>query len=500
MIQDRRKKEEATLKSKNKNTGLSEDDKKLDKDDVVVVDSEISRKNVVATGVGNAMEWFDFGIYSYSATTIGMVFFPEMSGPVQLVYTFTAFAAAFLIRPIGGMFFGSLGDKIGRKKTLAITLIVMALATLSIGLIPGYNSIGIAAPILLMVARLVQGFSTGGEYSGAMTFLSESTPDKKRGSITSGLEVGTLIGYIAGSGVVTLLTFLLSSEAMTSWGWRIPFIIAAPIGLIGFYLRSRLEESPAFEAMKSQKSEENKKVSTKDLLTKHWKVLIIALLVIFFYNIVNYTVLTYMPSHLNSVLDFGESKGLLVILIVMVLMVPLVLVMGSLGDRFGNKKVILSGLITLILLSYPAFALMDTGNFWFAFIGVMIIAVSLTTFQGTMPSLLPSLFFTSVRYRGLSITYNLSTAIFGGTAPALISWMVSKTGSSMAPSYYIIFASIIGFFVMTFLVKDTSGKSLRGSAPTVENKQEKQDVVDEPEEALWWKDEQTEETPEESHP
>ena len=174
---------------------------KLHKDDITLVDSKVARKAVVATGLGNAMEWFDFGIYSYLAATIGKVFFPEMTGSAQLVYTFATFAIAFLVRPVGGMFFGMLGDRLGRKKILAVTLVLMALATLSIGLIPSYSSIGITAPILLLVARLVQGFSTGGEYSGAMTFIAESTPDKKRGIMASGLEVGTLVGYIFQSGM-----------------------------------------------------------------------------------------------------------------------------------------------------------------------------------------------------------------------------------------------------------------------------------------------------------
>ena len=206
---------------------------------------------MVTTGIGNAMEWFDFGIYSYLAPTIGKVFFPDLTGTMQLVYSFATFAVAFLVRPIGGVF-GMLGDRIGRKKVLAITLIMMALATLSIGLIPSYASIGGTATVLLLVARLFQGFSTGGEYAGAMTFIAESTPDKRRGVMSSGLEVGTLVGYITAASLVTLLTYTLGPDNMVEWGWRIPFIGAAPVGFIGFYLRRRLGETPAFEAMKSQ--------------------------------------------------------------------------------------------------------------------------------------------------------------------------------------------------------------------------------------------------------
>ncbi len=170
---------------------------KLHKDDITIVDAQMAKKAVIATALGNAMEWFDFGIYSYLAVVIGKVFFPEMSGSVQLVYTFATFSIAFIVRPFGGLFFGRLGDRWGRKKVLTITLLMMAISTLCIGLIPSYASIGTTASVLLLLARLVQGFSTGGEYSGAMTFIAESTPDKKRGFLSSGLEVGTLIGYIA---------------------------------------------------------------------------------------------------------------------------------------------------------------------------------------------------------------------------------------------------------------------------------------------------------------
>ncbi|RDI42163.1 MFS transporter [Falsibacillus pallidus] len=462
---------------------------KLHKDDITVIDTKVAKKAVVATGLGNAMEWFDFGIYSYLAVTIGKVFFSDLNDSAQLVYTFATFAVAFLVRPIGGMFFGMLGDKLGRKKILAITLVIMALSTLSIGLIPSYNSIGMAAPILLLVARLLQGFSTGGEYSGAMTFIAESTPDKKRGLMSSGLEVGTLIGYIAGSGIVTLLTFLLGPEKMLEWGWRIPFLIAAPIGLIGLYLRSNLDETPAFEAMEKAAEEEKKHVSMKNILVYHWRTLLIGMILVFFYNVVDYMLLSYMPSHLTAVLGYGETKGLLLILVIMFIMIPIVLLMGHFSDRIGAKKIILSALIGLVLLSIPAFMLIGSGSNWLVFFGLMILAVFLAAFQGTMPSLLPSLFFTDVRYGGLAITYNISASLFGGTTPLVLAWMIDITANRMIPAYYLIGASAIGIIVVAYFVKETAGRSLRGSAPAVEEKHEIAEVLEEPEEALWWKKE-----------
>lgn len=458
----------------------------LREDDITVVDTKVAKKSVVATSLGNAMEWFDFGIYSYLAVTLGKVFFPEMSGPMQLVYSFGTFAIAFIARPIGGVVFGMLGDRLGRKKILAITLIMMAFATLSIGLIPSYASIGSWATVLLLIARLVQGFSTGGEYAGAMTFIAESTPDKKRSFMGSGLEVGTLAGYIAGSGIVTLLTVILGPEKMVDWGWRIPFLIAAPIGLVGFYLRNKLEETPAFEAMKKAKKVEKTQVTIKEILRCHWKTILVGMVVVFFYNVVNYMVLSYMPSHLTAVLGYGETKGLMLILMVMLIMIPIVLLMGYLGDRIGAKRIVQWGLLGLVFLSIPSFLLIGSGHIGFVFLGLFLLAVFSSFFQGTMPSLLPSLYFTEVRYGGLAIAYNISTSLFGGTTPLVIAWLIKETTDRMVPAYYLIIACLIGIFVVTYFVKDTSGKPLRGSPPAVENKDEIQDVSENPEKALWW--------------
>ncbi|GIO68178.1 MFS transporter [Paenibacillus sp. FSL M7-1455] len=462
---------------------------KLHKDDITIVDAQMAKKAVIATALGNAMEWFDFGIYSYLAVVIGKVFFPEMSGSVQLVYTFATFSIAFIVRPFGGLFFGRLGDRWGRKKVLTITLLMMAISTLCIGLIPSYASIGTTASVLLLLARLVQGFSTGGEYSGAMTFIAESTPDKKRGFLSSGLEVGTLIGYIAGSGLVTLLTYLLGSEQMLAWGWRIPFFIAAPIGLVGLYLRGHLEETPAFEAMEQAKDEDKPKTPLRELFSRHWKVILICTVLVFFFNVVDYMVLSYMPSHLTAVLGYGEAEGLLLILIVMFIMIPIVLAMGYFSDRIGNKRIMQIGLAGLLVLSLPAFMWISSGKLGLVFLGLLILAVFLTCFEGTMPSVLPALFFTDVRYGLLAITYNISASLFGGTTPLVMAWLINLTQNNLVPAYFLIATSIIGLVVVTFWFTDTSGKSLRGSPPAVEEKHEIKELLKEPEEALWWHEE-----------
>jgi MFS transporter, MHS family, proline/betaine transporter len=463
-------------------------ERRLRKDDITIVDTDATKKAVVATALGNAMEWFDFGIYSYLAVIIGKVFFSGTAGPLQLVYSFATFAVAFLVRPFGGMFFGMLGDRLGRKKILTITLVLMSLATLSMGLIPSYAKIGNLAPILLLLARLVQGFSTGGEYSGAMTFIVESSPDKKRGFLSSGLEVGTLVGYIAGSGIVTILSFWLGDDKMLAWGWRIPFFIAAPIGLIGLYLRNNLEETPIFEAMNQEKNKENEKGLVKKVFVFHWPQLLKGIVLVLFFNVVDYMLLSYMPSYLNVVLGYGETKGLLLILIVMFIMIPIVLLMGYFSDRIGSKRLVMGGLIGLILLSIPSFKMIGSGNNLMVFFGLMILAILLATFEATMPSMLPSLFFTQVRYVALAITFNISVSLFGGTTPLVMAWLIKSTKNQMVPAYYIMAACLIGVLTM-FFVRDTTGKALRGSAPAVEEKHEIVEILEDPQEALWWKEE-----------
>ncbi|CAM5262403.1 Proline permease OS=Streptomyces glaucescens OX=1907 GN=SGLAU_30660 PE=3 SV=1 [Streptomyces glaucescens] len=288
--------------------------------DATVTDPALVKRAVKAAALGNAMEWFDFGVYSYIAVTLGKVFFPSGNPTAQLLSTFGAFAAAFLVRPLGGMVFGPLGDRVGRQKVLALTMIMMAAGTFAIGLIPSYAAIGVGAPILLLAARLVQGFSTGGEYAGASTFIAEYAPDKRRGFLGSWLEFGTLAGYIGGAGLVTLLTAVLSADDLLSWGWRLPFLIAGPMGIIGLYLRMRLEETPAFAAEVEKAEAARPKVPLREMVTGQWRALLLCVGLVLVFNVTDYMLLSYMPSYLTSELHYDETHGLLVVLAVMALM------------------------------------------------------------------------------------------------------------------------------------------------------------------------------------
>lgn len=447
----------------------------------------MAKKSVFATGIGNAMEWFDFALYSYLAVIISKNFFsPVQNDELKLIFTFATFAIAFLLRPVGGIVFGKIGDKLGRKVVLTFTIVMMAISTLIIGLLPTYDQIGIWAPILLLLARILQGFSVGGEYAGAMVYIAESSPDNKRIRLGSGLEIGTLSGYIVASILVTILFWALPDAQMESWGWRIPFFLSAPIGLIGLYLRTHLEETPIFE---NDVADQDEQLSVIEIIKQYKKDILICVVFVAFFNITNYILLGYMPSYLDETIGISDKISTPITALVLLIMVPFAMTFGRLGDKIGNKKVISTGLILAILVSVASFQLLNLGGLGFLFIGLLMLGIVLSVYEGTMPGSLPTLFHTDIRYRTLSWTFNISVSLFGGTTPLVASWLVHATGNNLAPAFYLLAVSVIGLVVVVFLFEDTSKKSLKGSYPTVSSKKEFKHAVENPKDSLWWHEE-----------
>ncbi|MGW0550262.1 glycine betaine/L-proline transporter ProP [Streptomyces altiplanensis] len=450
-----------------------------DTPDITVTDPAMVRRAVKAAALGNAMEWFDFGVYSYIAVTLGKVFFPSGDPTAQLLSTFGAFAAAFLVRPVGGMVFGPLGDRVGRQKILAITMIMMAAGTFAIGLIPSYATIGIWAPALLFLARLVQGFSTGGEYGGASTFIAEYAPDKRRGFFGSFLEFGTLAGYIGGAGLVTLMTALLSADDLVSWGWRIPFLIAGPMGIIGLYLRLRLEETPAFARLEKEaradQAARKEKAGLKDMLIGQWRAMLLCIALVLVFNVTDYMLLSYMPTYLTEQLEYDATHGLLVVLGVMALMMCAQLFMGRLTDRVGRRPVIAAGCAGFLLLSVPALLLIRQGSLLAIALGMGALGLLLVCFTSSMPSALPALFPTRVRYGSLSIGFNISVSLFGGTTPLVVTALIGATGNMMMPAYYMMGAAVVGG-IAVFFMTESARRPLPGSPPSVATQEEAREL------------------------
>ncbi|MFJ7134431.1 MFS transporter [Streptomyces fungicidicus] len=459
---------------------------RLRRSDITVTDERAVRRAVKAASLGNAMEWFDFGIYAYLAGTIGRVFFPSGSETAQLLSSFATFAVAFLVRPLGGMVFGPMGDKVGRKKVLALTMILMAIGTAAIGLLPTYAAVGFWSPLLLILFRLLQGFSTGGEYGGASTFIAEYAPDKRRGYFGSFLELGTLAGYTGAAGLVTALTAWLGTGTMDAWGWRIPFLVAGPLGIVGLYLRLKLDDTPAYLKLGEGNVHVNEAANSVEttargdllrIFRQHWRPLLLCIALVGAYNVTDYMLLSYMPTYLSDELHYTETHGLLILVATMALLMLIINQVGRLNDRYGRKPLLMTGMLGFFLLSAPAFLLVRQGSLLGVSAGMLMLGLSLVCLLGTMSAALPAMFPTSVRYGSLSVGYNLSASLFGGTTPLVITALIGATGSDMMPAYYAMAAALVGV-VAVACMKETAQQPLEGSPPSVQTEKEAADMVE----------------------
>ena len=457
--------------------------------DITIVDDTKVRKAITAAALGNAMEWFDFGVYGFVAYVLGKVFFPDASPSVQMIAALGTFSVPFLIRPLGGLFFGALGDKYGRQKVLAATIVIMSLSTFAIGLIPSYASIGIWAPILLLLCKMAQGFSVGGEYTGASIFVAEYAPDRKRGFLGSWLDFGSIAGFVLGAGVVVLISSILGEADFESWGWRLPFFLALPLGIIGLYLRHALEETPAFQQHMDKMEQGDReglthgpKVSFKEVATKHWRSLLTCIGIVAATNVTYYMLLTYMPSYLSHNLHYSENHGVLIIIAIMVGMLFVQPMIGFVSDKIGRKPFILFGSIALFFLAIPAFMLINSGKLGLIFSGLLIIAVVLNFFIGVMASTLPAMFPTHIRYSALASAFNISILIAGLT-PTAMAWLVETTNNLYMPAYYLMVFAVLGLFT-ALTMKETANKPLRGAAPAASDIEEAKELLQEHEDNI----------------
>jgi MHS family proline/betaine transporter-like MFS transporter len=439
-------------------------------------DQKTLRRAIAASAIGNMTEWFDYGVYAYTATYIGNAFFPSENETASTLGSLLVFAVSFLIRPIGGMVWGPLGDRLGRQRVLATTILLMAGATFCVGLLPGYGTLGVAAPILLVVLRMIQGFSTGGEYGGAATFMAEYAPDRKRGKYGSFLEFGTLAGFTLGAALALVISTIIGEDAMADWGWRLPFLIAAPMGAIGLYLRSKLEDTPVFrEAAAEGKIDEHASTQLRDLV-KFWKPLLLLMGLVVTLNIVNYTLLAYMPTYLEGQIGLSANSSLILIIIGQVAMMALLPFAGAWSDKVGRKTLWWISLIGLFVMAIPMFKLMESGFggavIAFAILGLLYVP-QLSTISATFPAMFP----THVRYAGFAIAYNVSTSLFGGTAPAVNEGLINSTGDLLFPAYYMMAACVVGAIAL-FFVPETRACSIRGRGiPGVDTKPQMEPVA-----------------------
>ncbi len=421
------------------------------------IDPQTRRKVVAASFIGNFVEWFDYAAYGYLAVTIAAVFFPSDDPQAGLLMTFGVFAISFLVRPVGGFIWGYLGDKIGRREALSWSILLMSGATFCIALLPGYAAIGFGAPLLLLALRIVQGFSAAGEYAGASAFLVEYAPANRRGRYAAVVPASTAAGLLFGSLMAAALTGLLSSEALESWGWRLPFLLAAPLGLIGRYIRTKLEDSPTFREASKAAAPESSPVGS--LLKDHWRQLVLAAGAVLLNAVGFYVILSYMPTYLAEELGLDATRSYLATTIALLTYIGFIFLTGALSDRFGRKKVLITASILFVLFTVPAFMALDSGSFLVIVLVQILLGAMLSLNDGTLPSYLAEMFPTKVRYSGFAVSFNLSNALFGGTAPFVATLLIAASGNVLAPGWYLMCAAVISLVAVACSV-ETSRKPL----------------------------------------
>jgi MFS transporter, MHS family, proline/betaine transporter len=407
------------------------------------------RKAVAAAGIGNFVEWFDFALYAQFATIIAAHFFPSSNPTTALLSTFAVFAVGFFARPIGGIIFGHFGDKLGRKASLSAAVLLMSAATIAIGLTPTYAAVGVAAPLLLVAWRVLQGLSAGGEYAGSSSFVIEYAPKGRRALFASVNPVATALGTIGGAGVGLVVTALLSSDQVQDWGWRIPFLIAGPLGLVGLYLRSRVEETPEFEAVRrSGEQAEHAPLVEAFKEAKGRMALLIGWAIV---NAVGFYLLSgYMIAFMTQQVGLSQSQALtayIVALLVFSVACPLA---GIAADSFGPRRVAVLTAAALAVVVLPAFALIGVGGLLFAILGLSLYAVVVGAISTLTPLFMVDLFPTRIRYTASAVAYNVAYAALGGTAPYVATYLVDRTGNGAAPGYYVLAIAVIGVLVAVF--------------------------------------------------
>ena len=424
-----------------------------------------ARKAVTAGVVGNFVEWYEYGVYGYLASIIATLFFPEGDRAAALLGTYAVFAISFFVRPLGGILFGRFGDKVGRRTVLAFAILLMSGATFLIGVLPTYASIGFAAPILLLILRLTQGLAAGGEYVGAVAFVVEYGPSDKRALYASWISVSVFGGLLAGVGIATLLTSTLGEEAMLAGWWRLPFLIALVLGLIGLYLRVKVEETPEFRNLEAREGEIESAPLTEALKTQRSPMLIYI-----GFAMTNatgsYLFATYLVTYFQEEVGLSAQSALLANTIALIVLLPLLPLAGILCDRIGRKPMLLAGCALFVVTTLPAYLIANVGTFFTATMASLLLVLPLLFIATGLTVSIAEMWPTRLRYTASGLAHNVGFGYFGGAAPLIATFLVTRTGTPLAVGYYVMALSVISFFVVLFFFRETYKASLARSVYT----------------------------------
>ncbi|MBS0154974.1 MAG: MFS transporter [Nitrospira sp.] len=404
------------------------------------------RTTVLAGAIGNVLEWYDFALFGYFAPVLSVLFFPASDPSLSLIATFSVFAVGFLARPLGALCFGYWGDTRGRRSALSWSVILMAIPTCLLGLLPTYAQIGLAAPIALTLLRFIQGFSVGGEFTGSVTFLIEHAARNERGYIGSWAGFSAQIGALLGSGVGAIAGASFTPETLHDWGWRIPFLAGSVIAVVGWYLRRNLPESPAFEQL-----QQNGVVSStpiRDFATQNQAPLLQVVGLVLLHGVGFYIFYVYLPTYLTKVTDLPMQTALTINTVCMAMMAVLIPIMGKVADRVGPRWVLTAGAVGLAFGTIPFFMCFSSGQVMAVVMAQLGVTLFVAAYMGPFFAVVAILFPVAHRYTGLSISYNMASALFGGTAPLIATMIVERSGSPLAPGWYVSLCAIISLFVL----------------------------------------------------
>ncbi|HEV3395163.1 MAG TPA: MFS transporter [Xanthobacteraceae bacterium] len=417
-----------------------------------------SREAIIAGAIGNALEWYDFAVYGYFVSTISKLFFPSSDPIASILATYLVFGIGFVMRPVGSILFGIYGDRHGRRKALSAVIFLMALSTLAIGLLPTYGEVGVMAPILLVAARLLQGLSAGGEWGGSTAYIVEYAPEGRRGFIGSWQQFSVGSGFLLGSLSGTVMSFVLSPEALTSWGWRVPFLLGIVVGGVGAYLRWRLPDTPKYTEI--EEHHDLAHAPLKEAITKYPRETLTAFGITLHNTVAYYIALLYMTGYFVTVGKLPQPTAQLIGTVCLAIFVTLIPFTGMLSDRIGRRPLLMASCIGYAVLSYPLFVMGSSGIASLAFLAQFLMIVFQSLYAGPCPAAYAELFPTRVRYTALSIGYNIAVALFGGFAPFIATWLIRETGNPLAPAFYVISAAVITFVILT-RIRETAFEPLK---------------------------------------